>query len=306
MDPKHLIYFATILDKGSITAASEHLSIAQPTLTRAMATLEMQVGTQLFSRSRYGVKSTPMGERIVREARTIMRAMETANEQVSLYKMGLNTELRLASGPVLGLGVMPDAVERMTKEHPSIALTVTTSRPSDAAEDIRNDKFDAILAPATDDRVHEGIQLVPIAVDTIGIYCGTNHPLVRKKHLEVSDFESADWLGLGFATAFEQKVRELLLAAGVKRIRTKVAFKNEASILIRLLSRGRHLSVLPVLPVRALAEHASLTRLDYELDPQFKLKLYLWVREDKADHPAFIAFSNIVKEVFAELEKVGE
>lgn len=40
MDPRHLQQLATILDKGSITAASKHLCLTQPTLTRNMRVLE--------------------------------------------------------------------------------------------------------------------------------------------------------------------------------------------------------------------------------------------------------------------------
>ena len=98
MESKHLVYLSVILEKGSISAAAEHLNIAQPTLTRAMATLEMQAGTQLFTRSRFGVSSTPVGYSLAREGRAIAQLLHSAEEQVSRYRLGIKQSLSIASG----------------------------------------------------------------------------------------------------------------------------------------------------------------------------------------------------------------
>lgn len=62
MDPRHLTQLAVILDKGTLTGAAHSLLLTQSTLTRNMATLEMQAGEPLFQRSRFGVRSTPWGK----------------------------------------------------------------------------------------------------------------------------------------------------------------------------------------------------------------------------------------------------
>ena len=69
MDPRHLVQLATILEKGSLTQASRYLHLTQPTLTHNMQTLEMQAGGTLFERSRFGVRSTPLGEMLARSSR---------------------------------------------------------------------------------------------------------------------------------------------------------------------------------------------------------------------------------------------
>lgn len=84
MDPKHLLYLSVVLEKGSLTEAAKHLNVTQPTLTRVMATLEMQAGGQLFSRSRYGVKGTEVGEELAREGRSIQKKYRAS--QVSRLK----------------------------------------------------------------------------------------------------------------------------------------------------------------------------------------------------------------------------
>lgn len=302
MDPKHLIYLACVFDKGSITSAAEHLGLAQPTLTRAIATLEMQAGSQLFSRSRYGVKSTPIGDALAREGRTIIHTMSLAREQVSRYKLGLNSELRIASGPLLGLGVMPEIVDNMTRTYPNTALTVTTTTPLHGIEAIKNDEFDVFLAPSPDERVFKGIQRQLVARDQIAIYCGKDHPLAHQKNISSKDFESADWLSLGMSNTFERAVLEMLMRAGINNIRTKVGFRNDAAILMRLLSRGRYLSVLPRIPVLAIDTNDQVIELNFDLGDAVHRDLYLWAREEVLDTPAFKAFATITNEVFSQVQ----
>ena len=47
MDPRHLIQLAGILEHGSISRASRHLYLTQPTLTHNMQVLEAQAGGRL-------------------------------------------------------------------------------------------------------------------------------------------------------------------------------------------------------------------------------------------------------------------
>ena len=72
MESKHLVQLATILDSGSISAAASRLNVTQPTLTRNIQTLEMQAGGPLFTRSRHGVRQTPLGADLARHGRAIL------------------------------------------------------------------------------------------------------------------------------------------------------------------------------------------------------------------------------------------
>ena len=116
MDPRHLIQLAVILDKGSITAAATHLRMTQPTLTRNVSTLEMQAGQPLFSRSRFGVRSTPMGEDLARQGRAIARQMELCEVVTSRHKIGLHAHLRIATGPLIGMALIHRIVESVVSE----------------------------------------------------------------------------------------------------------------------------------------------------------------------------------------------
>jgi len=303
MESKHLIYLATILDKGSITPAAEHLNLAQPTLTRAMATLEMQAGTQLFTRSRFGVTSTQVGESLAREGRAITRRLGAAQEQVSRFKLGIKHNLRIASGSLLAMGILPQIIERMIEEHPDVSLTITCLNPSVALEGLLDDQFDIVIAPQSSERNTASLYCELLKEDKIAIFCGQKHPLANRNDIQISDLKSLDWLSLGIASYYEQQTTEMLSSYGIHGARAKAIYRNEAYMLMKMLASGRYLAALPHFPVTVIKEEFSICELKLEHIQPVSRDLYLWCIRSLQEQFAFQSFQKIAKEVFEELSK---
>lgn len=62
MEIKFLKYFIEIAKWQSMRKAAASLYVTQPNLTRAIQSLEDEIGTPLFIRSNRGVKLTTIGE----------------------------------------------------------------------------------------------------------------------------------------------------------------------------------------------------------------------------------------------------
>lgn len=73
---RHLHYFVGIVDAGSLSRAASTLFVAQPALSQQMADLEQRLGVALLHRSARGVRPTPAGLLLYREAQAILRHVE--------------------------------------------------------------------------------------------------------------------------------------------------------------------------------------------------------------------------------------
>lgn len=60
---------AAVAEFGQITMAAEHLGVPQPTLSRSLARLSVELGTPLLQREGRGVKLTRHGELLAASAR---------------------------------------------------------------------------------------------------------------------------------------------------------------------------------------------------------------------------------------------
>ena len=76
MDFDRLRALVWIVEEGSISAAARRLCRTQPAVTRMLQTLEDQVGATLVDRKARPVKATDAGERVIEQARDILRAAD--------------------------------------------------------------------------------------------------------------------------------------------------------------------------------------------------------------------------------------
>jgi LysR family transcriptional regulator, nitrogen assimilation regulatory protein len=81
MNLRQLRYFVSIAELGSISAASQRLGVAQPSLSQTIRQLEFELGVELLVRSPRGVGLTESGEVLLDRASSILSALDlTANE----------------------------------------------------------------------------------------------------------------------------------------------------------------------------------------------------------------------------------
>ena len=71
---RQLRYVVAAADTGHVTAAAKRLNVSQPSISSAIAELEAEIGVPLFIRHHArGVTLTPVGERVVNEARLLLK-----------------------------------------------------------------------------------------------------------------------------------------------------------------------------------------------------------------------------------------
>lgn len=76
MQPKQLEYLVKAAECGSITQAAEQLFVSQPSLTKAIMSLEQEYDVKLLIRRPRGIELTAEGRRFVYYARSVITAAE--------------------------------------------------------------------------------------------------------------------------------------------------------------------------------------------------------------------------------------
>jgi len=78
MELRHFRYFLAVAEELHFTRAAVRLGISQPPLSQQIRQFEAEVGTALFHRLPHGVALTEAGERLLPDARTILRLADDA------------------------------------------------------------------------------------------------------------------------------------------------------------------------------------------------------------------------------------
>src|SRR6478736_1692281 len=130
MDLRHAAYVVAVVDHGTFTAAAASIPVSQPALSQAIASLERELGTELFHRIGRQVVLTPAGEAFVDPARRMLRDAEVARAAVSDVAGLTSGRLDVVALPTLVVEPLVVLVGRFRKQHPGVLVRIT--EPEDA------------------------------------------------------------------------------------------------------------------------------------------------------------------------------
>ncbi|MFB4296480.1 LysR family transcriptional regulator [Actinomadura sp. NTSP31] len=124
MNLRQLRYVVATADHGTMTSAAQALYVAQPALSRAVRELERELGVELFARSGRGVVLTPVGERVVRQARAALDAVDAIEGMSAGRSDGRGAELRVATTPSLEPELTGRLIPRFARDQPAVRVRV--------------------------------------------------------------------------------------------------------------------------------------------------------------------------------------
>ncbi|MDA0265608.1 MAG: LysR family transcriptional regulator [Cyanobacteria bacterium] len=147
MNIHHLQVLATIAQQGSFSGAALTLEISQAAVSRAIATLEDELGIPLFKRGRFGAKLTPVGERVLHHSQGILELREHIDYEVNLEKGLYGGRLRIASFRSAATHLLPAAIACFRQRFPKVTVTLAELEPLGVEQALQTGQVDVGLVP---------------------------------------------------------------------------------------------------------------------------------------------------------------
>lgn len=119
--------FAAIVDSGTLGAAAAHLGQTTSAVSRALARLEEKLATSLMTRTTRRMELTEEGHLLLARARTILAAMDEAEEAIRIRRQQPSGRLRVdAASPFILHAIVPHVAE-FRQLYPQITLELTSN-----------------------------------------------------------------------------------------------------------------------------------------------------------------------------------
>lgn len=99
MNLEQLRGFVEVARLGHFTRASEHLHLAQPSLSRQISTLERELGAELFHRARGHIGLTAAGEALLPRAQRMLAESDAIREEMAELAGLRRGRVRLGAPP---------------------------------------------------------------------------------------------------------------------------------------------------------------------------------------------------------------
>ncbi|WP_395743408.1 LysR family transcriptional regulator [Prosthecobacter sp.] len=116
-DLHYIREFVQIADSGSISGAAKVLGMAQPTLSRHLASLEAQIGAPLVRRDTHSMSLTDAGMIVLSDARELLTLADRMGSRLRSERRALRGHLRMVSVVDVGQWIVSRVLSRFQKLH---------------------------------------------------------------------------------------------------------------------------------------------------------------------------------------------
>jgi DNA-binding transcriptional LysR family regulator len=164
MELRHLRYFVAVAESLNFGRAARRLAISQPPLSRQIRTLEEELGTTLFVRTRRTVALTAAGSALLPDARRLLREADALKDGAHRLAAGEAGTVAVGFISVAAYNILPALVPEFRKRHPGLKLA------------LQEGVTDALLPALAQGEIDVGMILPPVA-DSRLIY----RPLVHDR-----------------------------------------------------------------------------------------------------------------------------
>jgi len=146
-----LRYLVNLDKERHFGRAAERSFVSQPTLSVAVKKLEDEFGVMLFERNRGEAKPTPVGERIIAQARRVLAESKLIEDLAREGRDELSGPLRFGAIYTVGPYLLPSLVPLLRERAPLMPLVIEENFTAKLLEQLRDNELDvAILALPVD------------------------------------------------------------------------------------------------------------------------------------------------------------
>lgn len=150
MELRHLRYFASVVEAGSLSAAAAQLRLSQPSLSVAIRNLETDVGVQLLVRTPRGVRPTSAGRFLLDASTRILGDVDDVSRELARFGAGSTGSLTIAAVPVLMWHRIPRLVRELAAEAPEVELRLVDPPPWTAIDLLQQGAVDVAAIMVAD------------------------------------------------------------------------------------------------------------------------------------------------------------
>jgi DNA-binding transcriptional LysR family regulator len=190
MNLEQLKTFLAVAENGSLRAAGEKCHISQPAVTRQMRLLEETIGTKLFIHYGRGIRLTPAGKKLQKEAGRIFQTIETAIQKVLTTAGATEKQINLGVSHYVAVYKIPFSIGKFRKENPETRLLFTYGTSEELIDQVEDGAL--TFSIGTLPRKSEKLVQVPLWKDSFFAILPQDHPYARKEEFTLEDLAKTD------------------------------------------------------------------------------------------------------------------
>ncbi|WP_407665268.1 LysR family transcriptional regulator [Microbacterium aurugineum] len=248
MNLEQLRGFVEVARLGHFTRASEHLHLAQPSLSRQISTLERELGAELFHRARGHISLTAAGETLLPRAQRMLADADAIRDEMGELAGLRRGRVRLGAPPTLCISLVAEAVSSFHATYPDVDLHLTESGSRLLVEQLAVGAVDIALITASDGLPPAGVSLTRmplLAEELVVVSSAAEPPLTDGPAIDLEQLAALPLITFGESYELRATTDAAFREAGLTP--HPVLEGAEMDTALRFVERGLGVAVVPAM-----------------------------------------------------------
>jgi LysR family nitrogen assimilation transcriptional regulator len=304
MNLKQLRYFICIAKVGSLSKASEVLSIAQPALSKQLQKLEEELGVELLTRHSRGVMVNDVGLMMQQHFTAILREIDRTQDLVRDYTLNPAGEVTLGIPTTAARALTAPLVARVHQQFPKINMHVVEAMSGSLNDSLHLGLIDltVLYNPRPPLGIGSNIDYTPVLREDLFLISKNKEQINNRKTIPFAMLED---LPLVVPCSSNTLARLLYDEAEKNRIKLNVKFEIDSLSGIIELVDSNFFTILPKLGLYRELEQERMVATPIT-DPQLYWNVYVATAYKGIRSRAVRVVHRTLLDLMVEMVKNGE
>ncbi|MBQ7989584.1 MAG: LysR family transcriptional regulator [Oscillospiraceae bacterium] len=188
MEIRTLRYFLAAAREENMSRAADFLHVTQPTLSKAIRSLEDELGKQLFTRHSFSIRLTDEGMLLRNRAQDLVSMADKIEQEFVSLDDITGGELYLGLAESYQIRFLARSIKEFKKSYPNLHYHITSGDTEQIADKLDKGLLDfLVLAELPDSRKYEYIEFPES--DRWGLVVPASDPLSSKERIGIGDLK---------------------------------------------------------------------------------------------------------------------
>lgn len=289
MNLYHLRYFITLAHWEHYTKAASELAITQPSLSHAIASLEQELGVNLFEKEGRNIVLTKYGKMFLHDVENSMNILDAGIRTLKSAGSGEGT-IDLGFLRTLGTDLVPGLIRGYKEEYADrkVNFNLNTGVTADLLEGLKAKKYDLVICSRLPKE--PSIEFIPVAQQKLVLIVPSNHPLAIRNTITLSESLQYPHIIFSQRSGLRPIIDEFFDAAGGHP--EVVCEIKEDQVVAGFVAKGFGIAVVPDMQI---LDTLDVKKIEIT-SPNWQRIFYLAFLKGKYLSPAAQTFKNYVIE----------
>ncbi len=256
-DPVSLRLFIAVCEERNIASAAQREAIVPSAVSKRIAQMEEQTGTQLLERGRRGVAITPAGETLWRYARESLQLMDRMQAELGAFADGVQGHVRVFGSMSAVAQFLPEDIGAFARAYDRVRVSFEEREIWEVVRGVEEGRADiGVCWDAVDLRK---LRSFPYHADQLAAVLHPSHALAQRRSIafeDTIDYEHVDIVARSIMKATQQGHA----AAAGKRMRYRIQVST-VDAACRIVAANLALAIVPREEASAIQQALGLVVL---------------------------------------------